>query len=161
MTPIRRDLALKIGGSALVAGALLALFLLGRDGGTPGPPPPPDPKSKMETIEQLDRGIDTVLAGFNIGLPSVRKRSYPIPDEGFFRTERVVTIPDTVVPVSVNAALNTMARRYNARAVASENPRLRTVTIHLELGGTVVHTIILKKAPRATVASDRPRRVPT
>ncbi len=157
----RSGLAIRIGGSVLLAGILLALFLLGRnDAPSPGLSAA-DPKARLARIAQLDREIDKVLAGFDIVAASVKKRSYEIPDEGFTRTERFVAIPDTIVPVTVNAALNSMARRYRARAVASENVRLHTVTIHLELDGAVVHTVILKRNPRNNTSGGRTPRVST
>jgi len=38
----------------------------------------------------------------------------------------------------MNAAFNTMAKRYNGRAVASENLKENYVTIHIETGGSIV-----------------------
>jgi hypothetical protein len=157
----RSGLALRIAGSALVAGILLVLFLLGRDDQPPAGPAAPDPKERLATIARLDTGIDSVLAGFDVAPASVKKRSYEIAAEGFTRTERLVAIPDSVVPVSVNAALNAMALRSGARAVASENLRLHIVTIHLELDGRIVHTIILKKITRKTPRGGRQPRVST
>lgn len=148
MTPSRRTIALRTGGAVLVAGTLLALFLLGRVPAPPEAAGPTDPGARSAVIAALDAEIDSVLARFQVAPGSVRKRSHDLPAGGFTRTERYVTIPDSVVPVSVNAALNSAALRHGARAVASENLRMRTVTIHIELGGEVVHTVVLKLAPR-------------
>ncbi len=155
MTSPRRALTLRIGGSVLVAGTVLALFLLGRNPAPPSAAPGSDPGVRDAAIAALDLEIDSVLAGFHIDPGTVRKRSHDLPVGGFTRTERFVTIPDSIVPVSVNAALNVAARRHNARAVASENLKLRTVTIHIELDGAVIHTVILRRAPRSETAPDR------
>jgi hypothetical protein len=151
MTTPRASLFLKIGGSALVAGILVALFLLGRPGGPPSNPDAPAPdtgRDRQAAIALLDRQIDTVLARFNVVPGSVTKRSFGVPEENFTRTERLVPLSDTVAPVSVNAAMNEMAHAHGGRAIASENPRLGTVTIHIEVDGVVVHTVILKKTAR-------------
>ena len=127
----RSGLAFRIGGSVLVAGILLALFLIGREVQPSTESSLPDPKETLAAIALLDRGIDAVLAGFDI------------------------------VPVDVNAALNATAHRYRARAVASENLRLHSVTIHLELDGAVVHTVILKSITRRKPSGGRVPRVST
>jgi hypothetical protein len=141
---------LKAAGSVLAAGAAAALFLLSRPTprGTDGGAAPPSPEAapgRPATVALLDRQIDTVLAGFGIGAGTVKKRAYAVPEENFTRTERIVPLSDTVAAVSVNAAMNAMARRHGGRAVAAENARLGTVTIHIELDGIVVHTVILRK----------------
>ncbi len=146
---------MKLGGSVLVAGILLALFLYTSSERPTAIPPVTDPAERLATIARLDHGIDSVLALFGVASAGVKKQSYEIPGEGLTRTERLVSIPDTIVPVSVNAALNDLARRFNARAVASENLRLRLVTVHLELDGRIVHTVILRKAPRNSAHGGR------
>ncbi len=155
MTSPRSALATRVAGSVLVAGTLLTLFLLGRDPAPPSAAPASGPAVRNAAIAALDLEIDSVLAGFHIDPGAVRKRSHDLPDEGFTRTERFVSIPDSIVPVSVNAALNVAARRHHARAVASENLKLRTVTIHIELDGAVIHTVILRRALRGDAAPDR------
>jgi carboxylesterase type B len=123
MTSPRARFFLKVGGSVLAAGAAAALFLLSRpsapgtDGrAVPGTAAPP---VRQETIALVDRQIDSVLARFGIAADAVKKRSYTIPDEKFTRTERLVALPDTIAPVSVNAAVNVLARRHGGRAVAA------------------------------------------
>jgi len=166
MTPRRRGLLLKAGGSVLAAGLATILFLLSRPAPLPtgpgnGPPGPATPEERKAAIALVDREIDSVLAAFGIDSAGVKKRSYEIPEENFTRTERFVPLPESVAPVSVNAALNDMARRYGGRAVAAENPRMGTVTIHLELSGVVVHTVILKKSPRNPAPGGRQPRPAT
>jgi hypothetical protein len=152
MTRRRAGFFLKVGGSVLAAGTAAALFLLSRPpapdtGGGATAPAPAGAVDRLAAIALLDRQIDTVLAHFGIAAGAAKKRSYAIPEEHFTRTERLVGLPDTIAPVSVNAAMNAMARRYGGRAVAAENARLGTVTIHVELDGIVVHTVILRKVP--------------
>lgn len=146
MTSFQRDLALRISAAVLLGAAALALFLLDRDPSAPGPENPPG--SRALVARHLDEGIDSVLAGFHIDTATVRKRDVALSEDGIARTERRVSVPPDVVPVMVNAALNDMARRFNARAVASENARYRTVTIHLEFAGVVYHTVIIRVDPR-------------
>jgi hypothetical protein len=166
MTSLRARFFLKVGGSVLAAGAAAALFLLSRPsvpgstggGAAPGPAASPD---RQATIALVDRQIDSVLARFGIAADAVKKRSYTIPDENFTRTERLVPLPDTIAPVSVNAAMNELAKRHGGRAVAAENARLGTVTIHVELDGIVVHTIILRKSQGGPTPGGRQPRIAT
>jgi hypothetical protein len=153
MIPLRAGTILRAGGALLLAGATLAVFLLGRREDPPSPPATPVPVSR--TVSLLDSGVDSVLARFGIDPAAAAKRRAGIPGERFSRTERVAVLPDSVAPVSVNASLNSMARALGARAVASEDPRLRTVTVHIDLGGVVVHTVILKPSPGRAARAGR------
>jgi hypothetical protein len=167
MTGRHAGLVLKVGGSVLVAGIVAALFLLGRPAGPPaggdgGQATDPGARTdRTAAIALIDAQIDTVLGRFGVVPATVKKHSFSIPEENFTRTERLVPLPDSVAPVSVNAALNDMARRHGGRAVASENPRLGTVTIHIEVGGAVVHSVILKKIPRTPLPGGRQLRPAT
>ena len=95
-------------------------------------------------LEDLDREVDSVLVRFGIQSSWIRKKTIAIPEAGFPRIERRVLLPTDIATVSMNAAFNTMAKRYNGRAVASENLRENYVTIHIETGGSIVQTIILR-----------------
>jgi len=148
--------------SLLLALGALALFLVGRD---PAPPPRAGGDSGGEpdslTVSVIDAGIDSVLASFGIPERDIRKRAADTAAGSLPRTERRVTIGPQIVPVMVNAALNVMAHRYGSRAVASENVRLNIVTIHLELAGRVIHTVILKTDPRAAPPAPAPPQTST
>jgi hypothetical protein len=134
---------------------------MGRGGGPPGTDGDTAPAADSEAVRAIDAGIDSVLASFGIPEKDIRKQAQSPGGNDFSRTERRVSIGPEIVPVMVNAALNTMAHRYGARAVASENIRLKTVTIHLELGGAVIHTVILKIDPRMTPATGTPPQTST
>ena len=153
-----RGTLMKSGGAVILAGATLVVFLMERRRDPPpGPAPAPQP---AEAIARLDAGIDTVLSRFGMGPGAVKKRVIELPGGLFTRTERRAEVPDSVALVSVNAALNAMAGLHGARAVASEEPKFRTVTVHIELGGTVVHTIVLGQA-RSESRGGRPGRIAT
>jgi hypothetical protein len=95
---------------------------------------------------RIDQEVDTLLVQFGIAPEWIKKKSVPVSGTDFQRIERKVLIPVSVLPVRINLALNEMARRYGGRAVASENMKENTVTIHLNMGGTILQTIILKPA---------------
>jgi len=97
-----------------------------------------------ELLRGIDRGVDSVLAGFGIEPASTRKRIITVPNSGTSRTERRVPVPPEVPSVEVNAALNSLAKAFGGRAVGSENAKERTVTIHLEIGRIIVESVILK-----------------
>ena len=46
--------------------------------------------------------------------------------------------------ISLNVAFNQLAKRYDGRAIASENLKENTVTIHIEIEGYIIQTIIVK-----------------
>jgi len=152
---------IRVIASLLLALGALALFLLGRgDPPAGGPPDGVDPGG-IEAALDIDGGIDSVLASFGIPDRDIRKRTRGPQEQKFPRTERRVTIGAEIVPVVLNAALNKMAHRYGGRAVASENVRFNTVTIHIELGGVVIHTVILNIGPRAAPSAGAPEQTST
>jgi hypothetical protein len=147
---------IRVIASLLLALGALALFLLGRADPPAIGPGVAGPPGDIHAADSSDVGIDSVLGTFGIPERAIRKRSAESGAPELPRTERRVTIGPGIVPVVVNAALNRLAHRYGARAVASENIRLNTVTIHIELAGAVIHTVILKIDPRAAPATPTP-----
>jgi hypothetical protein len=129
---------------ALAAGAL-TLFLLQRS--EVAPPPEVRVRNVREMVGAIDREVDTVLARFQLTGRAIRKSVVPIPNTDLGRTERRVLTPPGFVPVQLNQALNAMARRYAGRAVASENLKENMVTIHIELEGYIIETIVLRPDP--------------
>ena len=96
------------------------------------------------TLKQIDEEVDTVLARSGVEQKWIRKQAVALPNENFSRIERRVTIPPDFLPLQLNAALNSMAHRYNGRAVGTEDLKQHTVTIHIEMQRVIVQTIILK-----------------
>ncbi len=135
----------RVAASLVLAGAALALFMVSR--GFFAPHPEAAEGSVAIRAGAVDREIDSILARFMIEKQWTRKQAFPIPNSRLTRTERRVMIPASVQPVQMNAALNAMARRFDGRAVASENLTEGTVTIHIELEGFLVETIVLKQNP--------------
>jgi hypothetical protein len=144
--------------SVMLAGAALTLFLMHR--ATLVRPPEVRQRNVREIVADVDREVDTVLARFQIERRWIRKVEIPIPNAEISRTERRVSIPPEVMPVQVNQVLNAMARRYNGRAIASENLKENSVTIHIELEGYIIQTIVLKPTPdlRRGAAKDRQKK---
>ena len=142
---IERTLLIRLGVSLVLAAAALSLFLMSR--------------SAISTIERskqalspslvasIDREIDSILSQFKIEKGWMRKNSFPIPNTIVYRIERRIAIPPSVQAVQMNVAMNAMAKRHNGRAVASENLKENSVTIHIEMQGYIVQTIILKTNP--------------
>jgi hypothetical protein len=108
------------------------------DGREPGLP---------EAFASIDREIDSVLHHLGIEPDQTRRKEIPVPHSEYPRIERRVLLPWDIAPVTVNAALNTMARRYRGRAIGSENMTEHTVTIHIEVEGLILETIVLKPSP--------------
>jgi len=128
--------------SLVLAAAALSLFLMSRAKIT-------EPVAKSEKdfsllTLQMDRDVDTVLSHFKIQKEWSKKLQFPIPNSTLNRVERRVLIPPDILPIQMNLVLNRMARKYNGRAVASENLKESTVTIHIEVEGTILETIVLK-----------------
>lgn len=128
--------------AVVLASVALGLFLLNRP--RPTQPPPPSAQDLSATINDIDLGIDSVLAQFHIERSWVRKRAIAFPNRSGQRIERRVRIPKDILTISINLALNSMVQRYHGRAIASENLKENTVTIHIELLGYIVQTIIFK-----------------
>src|SRR5271169_7089689 len=128
--------------SLVLAAAALGLFLMSRAKITQ--PVAKNEKDFSSLTLQLDRDVDTVLSHFKIQKEWSRKLQVPIPNSTLNRVERRVLIPPDVLPIQMNLVLNRMAKKYNGRAVASENLKENTITIHIEVEGTILETIVLK-----------------
>ena len=95
----------------------------------------------------IDKEIDLVLDHFGIEKTWVRRKEINDPAGIFRRIERRVAIPASVIPALLNRELNSLAHRFRGRAVATENLKENSVTIHIILQQTVVQTLILKVNP--------------
>lgn len=138
---------LRVSISALLAIGVLGLFLLQRPKASQQSgitAPHEDWKSSLPII---DREIDTILAHYGIERTWLKKKAFPIPEAGFSRIERRIEIPLDIVPVQMNQTVNGMARRFKASAIASENSKEHLVTIHIELNGYVIQTLVLHPNP--------------
>lgn len=134
--------------SILLAGGALIIFLVSRKNVSEIPRPSGVSSEHLKAIAltagDIDRQVDTVLSHFGIENEWIQKRQILLPDGPLQRIERRIAIPRDIVPVQLNQALNIMAKRFNAYAVASENLKENTVTIHIKLEGIVTQTLILK-----------------
>ena len=133
--------------SVTLAFLALGLFLVHRGRG-----PNPTEREVQHILawsKEIDREIDSVLVRFGIDEASWKKHHVAIPNSGLYRIERRVLIQRDVVTVQLNQALKSMAERYGARAVASENLKENKVTMHVELDGYVIESIILKVIPES------------
>jgi len=102
------------------------------------------PAISAEVATAIDREVDTLLHQFQIEPEWMRKSVVDIPNSTARRTERRIAIPAEILPVQMNVALNTLARRYNGRAIAYENSKEHSVTINIEIQGCVLQNILLK-----------------
>jgi len=144
---LNKGILVRIALSIVLACAALAFFLLNRQ----GPPIQPDASDMKDRLQELsgslvsiDRDVDSVLTRFGIQKEWIIKKQIPLAVVNLTRTERRVAIPHSVLPITINAALNEMAKRHDGRAVASENLKENTVTIHIEVGGYIIQTIIVR-----------------
>src|ERR1043166_6352627 len=127
--------------SVALACAAVILFVLNRSAFEK--PPAQSKEDFATTLAKVDREVDTVLVRFRIERNWITKRQVVVPNSSDVRIERRVMIPPTIPSVQMNIALNSMAQRFNGRAVATENLKENSVTIHIELEKRIVQTIIL------------------
>ncbi len=137
---------IRLGVSILLAGTVLMIFLMSRSTPT-STPDPPKKELTQSFVSIIDHDVDSILTRFKIEKAWIKKNAILLPNINVKRIEWRVTIPTTIVPVQLNVAFNAMAKRYNGRAVASENLKENSVTIHIEMLGYIVQTIILKTDP--------------
>jgi hypothetical protein len=145
---IPRGILIRIFLVAVLAGATAILFYLNQKISAP------QTQFAEETAAQgrdfvnrmiaIDREVDTLLTHFGIDQNLVLKKEIHLPDGPARRFERKVAIPPDLLPIRLNQAFNQMAARYHGRAIASENIKENIVTIHIEIDGVVIQTLILK-----------------
>ena len=142
---IERGVTIRLTLSVLLALLAVGLFLLGR----------PTLKQRAEEMTDhvsgiaasVDRDVDSVLVHFGVERGWIRKRTIVQGDADDTRIERRVTIPPGIPSVEFNLAFSALARHYDGRAVATENLKEGSVTIHIELDKRIVQTIILVMKP--------------
>jgi hypothetical protein len=161
-----RPIVVRLVISLLLGTAAAGLFFLNRTSLTTAErrqirsaPPLPGPADASEhtaetvspavpaLLGEIDREVDSVLVHLGIEASWTHKKEIAIPNSQFVRTERRVLIPKDLATVVINEAFNRMAKRFNGRAIASENLRENHVTIHIEVDGTIVQTIVLRPTP--------------
>ncbi|GEM_PF-2037553 len=97
-------------------------------------------------LPEIDATIDSILVKYGVNLKYVRKKKIAVQDSGFVRIERQVPIPPKVGTVLMTAEFHGMAQRYGGRAVASENLKENSTTVHLEAGKSIVQSLVLRFA---------------
>lgn len=95
-----------------------------------------------EQLPAMDAEIDTAIVHSGIQKWWVKKKLFPVTDANFSRVERRIEVPRELLIIEMNTSLNELAHRYNGRAIASENLREHLVTVHVDIAGFVVQTII-------------------
>src|SRR5690349_16993296 len=140
----RKSLFIRLVLTVALAAAAFGMYFMSRTGSQQPEAPPPKKEPPQASLSELDREVDGVLTKFKIDKAWVHKVAIPIPNSSLKRIERRIVIPPDIAPVQMNVSLNDMAKRYSARAVASENTKENTVTIHIEVDGYLVQTIVLK-----------------
>jgi hypothetical protein len=95
---------------------------------------------------EIDRNIDSLLVKYGVILKRVRKKKILVPGNDFVRIERLVPIPPQVVPLFMTADFHALAKRYGGRAIASENLKENSVTVHIEAGKNIIQSLILRHA---------------
>ena len=127
--------------SVTLAGTAVGLFILNRS--TFEKPKVQSKEDFSVTLAKVDREVDTLLARFGVDRSWITRKQIVSPNLPLARIERRVFIPPSLASVQMNVALNSMAKRFNGRAVATENLKENSVTIHIELEQQIVQTIIL------------------
>lgn len=150
MQQLDKGIIFRILLSVVLATAAVGLFLVSKS--THQQPAQHLPRDIAATAAEVDREVDSILAHFNIEKGWIHKRQIAVANTDLRRTERRVIIPNEVLPVQVNHVLNMMAKRHDGRAIASENLKENTVTIHIELEGYILQSIILKPTKELTKA---------
>ncbi|MBI3189203.1 MAG: hypothetical protein HYZ33_01005 [Ignavibacteriales bacterium] len=106
-----------------------------------------EPSYLQVNLNEIDVQVDSLLVKHGILLKAIRKKKIQAKESDFVRIERQVPTPTGLVSVLMTANFHAMAKRYNGRAIASENLKENTVTIHIEAGKNIVQSLILRPAP--------------
>lgn len=141
MTKIEKGISIRFLMSGTFALVAVYLFILNRNGESE--PPPKFHRELDQMAQAIDIEVDGVLENFGIEKAWVRRREINDRENHFLRIERRVAVPPRIVPIMVNRELNVLARRYHGRAVATENLKENSVTIHIILNQRVIQTVIL------------------
>lgn len=131
--------------SVLLAGVAVVLFLLNQGSDTRASR---DLQNDfVRSVTAIDKEVDRILSRFGIQESWIRRKEISDPRGMFTRIERRVRVPLDVVPAVMNREFNALAHKYDGRAVASEDLKENSVTIHIILQRSVIQTVILKIDP--------------
>ena len=147
MRTLDKHILIRIALSIVLAAVALGLFLLNQRRIATNPNTEETKQHQQElsaVLPSIDHDVDSLLTRFRIEKEWIRKRSIPLEKVNLTRNERRVAIPENILPISLNVAFNQLAKRYSGRAIASENLKENTVTIHIEIEGYIIQTIIVK-----------------
>ncbi len=145
MAKIEQGTLIRLLGCAVLGVTVVGLFIFNRMGEINSPQEPD--QDFAFSVQAIDKEVDVVLGHFGIEKSWVRRKEIKDSSRHFIRVERRVAIPPHVVPAMMNRELNSLAHRFHGRAVATENLRDNSVTIHIILQQTVIQTVILKINP--------------
>lgn len=159
MTDIERGTMIRLLISVTLAVIAVLLFILNRH--VEGKTPEELEREFVLAAQTIDKEVDIVLEHFGIEKAWVRKKEISDPERHFTRVERLVAIPPTIIPAMMNRQLNALAGRYQGRAVATENLKENSITIHIILQQSVIQTIILKVKPESKNVPHIERKVPS
>ena len=140
---IAKSMPFRVFVSALLAFGALGLFWISHEK-LPLSRSESSPELTPALASAIDREVEEVLRQFRIEKQWIRKSVVALPNSLLSRIERNVAIPRDVLPVQVNVAMNSMAKRFNGKAIAYENVKENSVTIHIEINGYIIQKISLK-----------------
>ncbi len=107
---------------------------------------PRPPEVLKLDLAAIDQSIDSMLVKYGVALKRVRKKKISFPDNDFVRIEREVPVPPKSVMLLMTADFHAMAKRYGGRAIASENLKDNSVTVHIEEEHCIVQSLVLRHA---------------
>jgi len=131
----------------VLSGISFGLYSTKIPGNVIAKPETKEPSFMQVNLDEIDVQVDSLLVKHGILLKAVRKKKIQAKESDFVRIERQVPTPTGLVSVLMTADFHAMAKRYNGRAIASENLKENTVTIHIEAGKNIVQSLVLKPAP--------------
>lgn len=131
----------------ILAGISFGLYSTKGPANVVAKPETKEPEFLQINLDAIDVQVDSLLVKHGILLKAVRKKKIQSKESNFVRIERQVPTPTGLVSILMTADFHAMAKRYDGRAIASENLKENTVTIHIEAGRNIVQSLVLKAAP--------------
>jgi hypothetical protein len=101
-------------------------------------------KSFKDRAFKIDAEVDSILSRSQIKPDAIKKKIINTTDPEIKRIERKINMQEDFPVLELNKSLNSMAQKYGGRAIGSENPKEKSVTIHIKLDKYIIETIILR-----------------